>query len=201
MSPRRRLLLVLLISSSVLTGCAWPFTRGADAPGAATPPVSAHRLDGTPGPTSPAPTRPAPTTAPPAPPAGYDGDGADGAAAAATYLLEVIDYAMTTGDTAPLMSVSAPDCLFCTSALADVRRLAEAGTRVDQVHTVTGSQVGRQVDGSYVVDLTTTRTVTTEQTTSSGGLEIELGPTTTVVYGIQVVRVDGGWRVVGARLR
>lgn len=56
----------------------------------------------------------------------------DGAIAAATYFLQLTDYAFASGDTAPLLSVSADDCKHCAfvadqvDAMADGKYTSEA---------------------------------------------------------------------------
>lgn len=90
-----------MVGVALVVGC----TGGGTGPGESTgPPV----VEVTPTPT-PSPT----PVVKPEPPAAMSEPTTDGAIAAATYFLQLTDYAFDAEDIAPLMSMSAADCSYC----------------------------------------------------------------------------------------
>ncbi|KQR10927.1 hypothetical protein ASF78_14660 [Cellulomonas sp. Leaf334] len=55
----------------------------------------------------------------------------DGAIAAATYFLSLTDYAFASGETAPLLSLSADDCKHCAFVVGQVGEMAEGNYTSD----------------------------------------------------------------------
>jgi hypothetical protein len=80
---------------------------------------------------------------------------ADGAAAAATFAIEVLNFAAASGDPAPWRAVSAPTCRMC-SAFAD--DIVSAGPNPASPLTVTAAS-GREVEAGrlYSAELTVTQ--------------------------------------------
>ena len=52
------------------------------------------------------------------------------------YFWELYNYAYQTYDTAPLKAISDPQCRYCASTIADIKRIADAKTRIED-HEVT----------------------------------------------------------------
>jgi hypothetical protein len=176
-------LLVGLGAGLLLAGCAGdPVPE----PTYGTPPVS-----------TPTPT-PTPTGATaPERPADMDRTDEAGAVAAATYFMELYDYARATGDTSEWDAISSATCMFCTNvsaALADVygagRQLEGGRTLVDAARVVgfDAQLVSHVVEVSYATEgaalVDSTGSVVEEYASESGWLVLELGP------------VPGGWQLL-----
>lgn len=102
-----------IVGVALVVGC----TGGGTGPGESTgPPV----VEVTPTPT-PSPT----PVVKPEPPAAMSEPTTDGAIAAATYFLQLTDYAFASGETAPLRSLSADDCKHCAFVVGQVDAMAD----------------------------------------------------------------------------
>ncbi|WP_235523438.1 DUF6318 family protein [Cellulomonas sp. Root485] len=98
---------------ALVAGCTGGGPEPADS---ATPPV----VEVTPTPT------PTPVVKPERP-AAMDEPTTDGAIAAATYFLQLHDYAFSTGDTKPLLAMSGESCDFCTYVNGQVQSMVSTG--------------------------------------------------------------------------
>lgn len=83
-------------------------------------------LDGTP--TSPSPSRTtSPTVAAPSLPPEAEGTSPTAAKAFVRHYVDLVNYAMATGDTGPMQAASAPNCESCGAVIQNINDLYRAG--------------------------------------------------------------------------
>lgn len=104
-----------IVGVALVVGC----TGGGTGPGESTgPPV----VEVTPTPT-PSPT----PVVKPEPPAAMSEPTTDGAIAAATYFLQLYDYAFSAGDAGPLMAMAGETCTYCSYVDEQVQSMVDGG--------------------------------------------------------------------------
>lgn len=87
-------------------------------------------LDGTP--TSPSPSRTtSPTVAAPSLPPEAEGTSPTAAKAFVRHYVDLVNYAMATGDTGPMQAASAPNCESCAGVEVRIRGVYEAGGSIE----------------------------------------------------------------------
>lgn len=128
-----------------------------------TPALETPAVTPTPTPSSPPVSD---SSVPPERPAAMAEATPDGAAAAATYAIEVLNFAAASGDPAPWQEITAATCRMC-SALTE--SIVESGPDQDAPLVVTGAR-GHDLatEGLYSVDLTITQEPS-EDGTDPGG--------------------------------
>ena len=121
------------IGVALVAGC----TAGDPDPGESTVP-SPVEVTSTPTPT------PTPVVKPERP-AAMDEPTTDGAIAAATYFLQLTDYAFSSGDTAPFLSLSAGDCKHCAFVVEQVDALVDGSYTSDAAPLVVLSSMSTEI--------------------------------------------------------
>jgi hypothetical protein len=87
-------------------------------------------LDAAPSPTASSPS-PSPSATPPAMPAEATGTSRAAAKAFVRHYIDMVNYAMATGDTGPLVQSSAEDCESCSAVAENISSLYRSGGRLE----------------------------------------------------------------------
>src|SRR5690625_975942 len=145
---RRRCTGITLALAALLTAAACSGAPGPTAPDPTVPEPPATAVQSPPRP-SPSVPPPEPLPSPPYPPDLTGEDSEENAVRAAEYFVALMNYAHSTGDTAPLRQVSAGSCEPCHAFITDVEDLYDdGGYAVGNVVSLGEPAPSRSMDGN-----------------------------------------------------
>jgi hypothetical protein len=151
----------------------------------------------TPIPTStPSPTPPLTSTPLPTRPVAMDAVTADGAIAAVTYFLDMVPYALSSGDVTQLKELSHPECIFCRSITDDAAQMHTNGQHQEGTAMRVLSARGSEVNPGYWFSVDARVEQGSWQILDAGGNIIQSEPAAkTFAMNFAVIHQDGRWIV------
>jgi hypothetical protein len=170
--------------ASALAGCTTSATAD---PTPSSPSTQVPAATSTPTPT------PSPTSTPlPTRPAAMDAVTVDGAIAAVTYFLDLVPYALSSGDVTQLKELSHPACIFCKSITDDAENMRTNGEHQDGTAMRVLSARGSEVNPGYWFSVDAQVEQGSWQILDASGSTVQSEPTAqTFAMNFAVVHEDG----------
>ena len=120
----------------------------------------------------------------------------DGAIAAVTYFLDMVPYALSTGDVTRLKEFSHPECIFCKSITDDAEQMHANGEHQEGTAMHVLSASGSEVNPGYWFSVDARVEQGGWRILDASGNIIESDPATkTFAMNFAVIRQDGRWIV------
>jgi hypothetical protein len=120
----------------------------------------------------------------------------DGAIAAVTYFLDLVPYALSSGDVTQLKELSHPECIFCKSIIDDAENMRTNGEHQDGTAMRVLSARGSEVNPGYWFSVDAQVEQGSWQILDASGSTVQSKPTAqTFAMNFAVVHEDGRWLV------
>ncbi|CAN5182769.1 hypothetical protein BH11ACT1_BH11ACT1_30890 [soil metagenome] len=120
----------------------------------------------------------------------------EGAIAAVTYFLDLVPYALSSGDVAQLKDLSHPECIFCKSVTDDAEHMRAIGEHQEGTAMRVLSARGSEVNPGYWFSVDAQVEQGSWQILDATGSIVQSEPTPkTLAMNFAVVRQDGRWMV------
>lgn len=119
----------------------------------------------------------------------------EGAIAAGTQFIALYDYAFSTGDAAPLLAMSGPECDLCASIGADVQEMVDGGyaTEAEPMRVVTSDSTEIREDEWFRVHLRVEQGAVVTIDSNGSRQETAQGGQVDAIFAM--AWVGGRWRV------